>query len=63
MASTRAAAANDFIARGKSAPACSHLMNAYRKVDGSAPDFAGGPAAAAQQAEDAEPIRDQLVGP
>ena len=40
------AAANDFIARGKSAPACSHLMNAYRKVDGTAPDFAGGLAAA-----------------
>ena len=40
------AAARDFIAKNKSAPACSHLMNAYRRVDGSAPDFAGGPAAA-----------------
>ena len=40
------ATASAFVAQGKSAPACSHLMDAYRKMDGTAHDFAGGPAAA-----------------
>jgi hypothetical protein len=38
-------AASAFIDRGKSAPACSHLINAYRKMDGTAHAFAVGPAA------------------
>ena len=40
------ATASAFVAQGKSAPACSHLIDAYRKVEGTAHDFAGGPAAA-----------------
>ena len=40
------ASASAFVAQGKSAPACSHLIDAYRKVDGTAHAFAGGPAAA-----------------
>jgi hypothetical protein len=40
------ASASAFVAEGKSAPACSHLIDAYRKIDGTAHAFAGGPAAA-----------------
>ena len=39
------ASASAFVAQGKLTPACSHLLDAYRKVDGTAHDFAGGPAA------------------
>ena len=47
------ASASAFVAQSKSAPACSHLIDASRKVEGTRHDFAGGPAAAE--------VRDRII--